>query len=175
VGLTGPGRNPVLTPRGRKLSPVQLSASSSDPGHRVRPATEGDHTFLFDLHIATMRELIEQTWGWDEPWQRENFTHRLQSCRVGIIEVAGRRVGAVWVEDGQDSLFLADLQVLPEFQRQGIGTAVVRELITEVGEKHIPIELAVLTINADARRLYERLGFKVVGEEEPLIYMRLES
>ncbi len=122
-----------------------------------------------------MRLLIEQTWGWDETWQRENFTQRLQSCRVGIIEVAGRRVGAVWVEDGQDALFLADLQVRPEFQRQGIGTAVVGDILADAVTRQIPIGLAVLQINADARGLYERLGFRAVGEEDPLIYMRLQQ
>jgi len=122
-----------------------------------------------------MRPLIEQTWGWDETWQRENFHQRLQSCRVGVIEVAGRSVGAVWVEEQAESLFLADLQVLPELQRRWIGTAVMRALITEAAEKHIPMELAVLRINADAQRLYERLGFRTVGEEDPFIYMRLDA
>ena len=43
--------------------------------------------FLFALHTLTMKDLITQTWGWDEVWQREDFERRLSRCRVSIIEV----------------------------------------------------------------------------------------
>jgi hypothetical protein len=32
----------------------------------LRPASEQDREFLYALHCSTMRDVIEQTWGWDD-------------------------------------------------------------------------------------------------------------
>lgn len=142
--------------------------------YQPRPASASDRGFLFALHKATMYETIEKTWGWDEAWQRGNFDRRFNEQTVSIIEVEGRAAGGLWLETRPDVLYVADFQVLPELQGRGIGTAVLRTLIAEAVERGVPIGLAVLPANPRAQRLYERLGFRVVGREDPFIYMRYE-
>src|SRR5438552_648388 len=47
------------------------------PAFELRSAQASDREFLFALHRATMRDVIERTWGsWDEPWQRAHFEAR---------------------------------------------------------------------------------------------------
>ncbi len=58
--------------------------------------------------------------------------------------------------------WIATLAVLPEYQGQGIGTALLHAC-----EEHIPlkrIRLCVRPTNDIAIRLYERYGYTTVGE-----------
>ena len=34
----------------------------------LRSISASDRDFLYALHVTTMREVIEKTWGWDEAW-----------------------------------------------------------------------------------------------------------
>jgi ribosomal protein S18 acetylase RimI-like enzyme len=133
----------------------------------LRPASEADHHFLFTLHARTMRHLIEQTWGWDEKWQRRDFARKLRRCRVSIIEVDQQSVGAIWIERHPRYVYITDLQVLPAFQGHGIGSAVLQEVIAETEGNKLSLRLSVLEINARAQRLYERCGFLVRRRSQP--------
>jgi ribosomal protein S18 acetylase RimI-like enzyme len=122
-----------------------------------------------------MREAIEKTWGWDEDWQRFDFEKRFGQYVVSIIEADGRDAGGLWLESSPDLIYIADFQVLPALQGRGIGTAVLQGLIAEGATRSVPVELAVLRVNARARRLYERLGFTVMEQGDPFIRMRHHS
>ncbi len=68
--------------------------------------------------------------------------------------------------DGLRSGYLYGLRVFGPFQRLGLGTALVargEELLCERGFRYATI--AVERENADARRLYERLGFRAIHEQ----------
>lgn len=143
--------------------------------YHLRRASESDKRFLYLLHCATMRDAIEKTWGWDDAWQRNEFEKRFREQLVSIIEAGGRDAGGLWLESSPHLIYIADLQVLPELQGRGIGTSVLRGLIADGAARYVPVELAVLQVNPRARRLYERLGFKVADERAPFIRMRHDA
>ena len=74
-----------------------------------------------------------------------------------------RDIGVVSVVRRATDIFLSNIELLPAYQGQGIGTHLIRALITEARQKGIPITLQVLKVNP-ARKLYERLGFSINGE-----------
>jgi tryptophanase len=113
-----------------------------------------------------MRPYIEATWGWQEAWQREYFAGKFEPRNRQIICVAGQDAGVVVVEKRAQELYLALIELLPQFQGQGVGTAVVRRLIDQAQDFALPLALHVLKSNGPARKLYERLGFQIVAEEE---------
>ncbi len=41
--------------------------------YSLRPATDDDYEFLYQLHAATIKPAVEATWGWDEVCQQERF------------------------------------------------------------------------------------------------------
>ena len=64
-----------------------------------------------------------------------------------------------------DTLFLANLQILPEEQVNGLGTSIIKAILAQAHDKGIPLFLQVLKVNP-ALHLYERPGFVVSGEAE---------
>jgi ribosomal protein S18 acetylase RimI-like enzyme len=142
---------------------------------RIRPAVEQDRAFLYALHCHTMRGMIEQTWGWDEAWQRADFDRRFMAYTVSIIEKDGRAVGGLVLESQPESIYIHEVQVSPEHQGLGIGAAVVRLVIEQAASRGVTVTLSVLEINPRARQLYERLGFRVTAFEAPFFRMQHDA
>ncbi len=132
-----------------------------------RDCTSEDETFLYGLHRATMRVYVEETWGgWDEAWQRDYFHQRFSPGAIRILQLDGVDIGLVSVQERTEELFLSSLEILPAFQRQGIGSQVVRALIEQASAQGKTVALKVLKSNRLARHLYQRLGFGVTGETD---------
>jgi len=142
---------------------------------RLRPAGEQDRSFLYALHCQTMRGIIEQTWGWDEAWQQEDFNRRFREYTVSIIEHAGGATGALVLESKPDSIYIHEVQVSPEHQGMGIGGAVVQSVIEQAASRRVAVTLSVLEVNPRARQLYERLGFKVTAFDAPFFRVRHDA
>jgi ribosomal protein S18 acetylase RimI-like enzyme len=138
----------------------------------LRPASDADKPALFTLHCETMRQAIEATWEWNEAWQREDFDRRFAACLVSVIEIQGHMAGAIWIEPDPQRIYIAELQVRPEWQGRGIGTAVLERTIAEGAAHGVPVELSVLEANPRARQLYERLGFEVIEKAPPFVHLR---
>jgi GNAT superfamily N-acetyltransferase len=73
----------------------------------------------------------------------------------GISEQAGRRTAELWLGDVFE---LAEIHVLPEYQGQGLGKALIRTLCDGRDERAV----ALSTHDADtaARHVYRSMGFK---------------
>ena len=143
------------------------------PAITYRPALPSDQAWLFALKIATMRDYVAAVYGWDEEVQRRMFAEKFDPARLRIIQVDGRDAGLLEVEEKEDHLFLARIEVLPALQNQGIGSSVIRSLLAEGGRKKKAVLLQVLRPNP-ARRLYDRLGFAVSTETTTHYQMRTD-
>jgi ribosomal protein S18 acetylase RimI-like enzyme len=88
-----------------------------------------------------------------------------------VIVADDENVGRLYVCRWPEELRLLDIALLPPRRNQGIGTRLIRDLLTEAGERGTPVTLFVEAHNP-ARRLYDRLGFVVVAPGE--VYDRLE-
>ena len=72
-------------------------------------------------------------------------------------------------------VYLAGIQILPQYQKQGIGTRVLGMVAAEAVGGQVPVTLHVGKRTPAARRLYERLGFRVVAEEGTRERMAMNS
>ena len=132
-----------------------------------RPALPEDVDFLYALHRSAMQTYVVQTWGeWDEDWQRARFEAHFDPALLRVIQFEGQDVGMLQVQERTEELFLVDLEILPRFQRRGIGTAVIQQLVELAASQGKPVALQVLKVNHSARALYQRLGFGVTGEKD---------
>jgi len=113
-----------------------------------------------------MREYIEKTWGWEDKWQQEYFARKFDPRKRQIIVIDEQDAGVIALEHRVEEHYLALIEILPVFQRSGVGTSIMRWLIDIAHKDGFPISLHVLKVNVPARQLYERLGFAVVQEED---------
>ncbi|HXO49861.1 MAG TPA: GNAT family N-acetyltransferase [Mycobacterium sp.] len=116
---------------------------------------------------------IIQTLNLDLARHREVFARQWQLAEVRIITVAGEDVGWLQTALADDAIFLGQLYLDGRFQRHGIGSRVMHVLIEDAMHAKKAITLAVVKINP-ARRLYDRLGFRVTHEDQHKVYMRRE-
>lgn len=137
----------------------------------LRPAGENDFPFLYALHTATMKEYVEQTWGWDEIFQETRFQETFVPGDTRIITLDGQDIGMLSIEERDAEVFLALIEIAPQHQHRGIGTAVIEKIIADGIRKSKPVLLHVLKVNP-AKRLYDRLGFSVVAETPTHFHMK---
>jgi ribosomal protein S18 acetylase RimI-like enzyme len=60
--------------------------------------------------------------------------------------------------------------IRPEFQRRGVGSGLLRELMQEAQSSRLPLKLRVLKVNP-AVHFYRRLGFAEVHSSAEHVYM----
>jgi len=87
---------------------------------------------------------------------------KLELCigEYTVISADGRKAGYYHFFRNEDGIpELDDLYLFPEFQNQGIGSAVIEKCCDEVSE---PVMLYVFIRNNRAVSLYQRLGFEIV-------------
>ena len=143
--------------------------------YALRPATNADYDFLYRLNKTTMRPVVEKTWGWDEAYQQTHFKQYFTLIDTFVITVAEADIGKLQVEKNRDTIFLTSIQILPEYQRNGIGTAIIQTLMDAAKTYRLEITLQVLKANSAARRLYEKLGFITYGETVMHYLMRFSA
>ncbi len=128
-----------------------------------RSAKEDDFGFLYMLHVDTMKDYVDKTWGWDDAFQESVFRKRYAPAEVQIITLNGRDIGMLSLEERSDDVFLRAIEIHSMYQRQNFGTMIVKQIVTDSIKKTKPVLLHVLKVNP-AKELYERLGFSVVEE-----------
>jgi GNAT superfamily N-acetyltransferase len=144
-----------------------------DPPIDIRPVTDADFPFLFRLQEILRRPALEATAGWDSAAQSVRLRATVRPGRDQIIVHAGRDIGVLGVTRQPHRLWLRRIQLLPDCQGKGIGTAILRAILAQGRAARLPVFLRVRRDNP-AVRLYERLGFRITGEDEARLEMTAE-
>ena len=136
--------------------------------YKFRDCTLKDFEFLFELKKQSFKLYVDKIWGWRDEEQRERLKKDLDEhiSHKQIIVLENKAIGVYAkhiTEDGE--CFINEISLLKEYQGQGIGTEILSKQIEENKSKNIRTILQVFKDNP-AKRLYERLGFKIYGETE---------
>lgn len=161
--------------------PEPSQAAAADV--HVRRATEADVDFLAGVILEANRARLSKREGWDpERWHSgareivvKNVAGETPDSTSYVVELAGERVGRLRIVRPGEQIYLAGLQILPPWQGQGIGMTVVGMVREEAEAAGLPLRLDVEKDNPDARRLYLRLGFRVIEEREDREVMEAEQ
>ncbi|KZN35737.1 hypothetical protein N474_18290 [Pseudoalteromonas luteoviolacea CPMOR-2] len=137
----------------------------------LRPATEVDKPYLLALRKQTMTEHLERQGIF---LSNEAHLSRLEDhykCSH-LILIDNNKVGTLKYLQTQDRLEIMQLQISPKYQGLGLGTAVIKYIVTQTA--HLPTYLTVLKDNP-AKHLYEQLGFIITSEDEYEFHMVLPA
>ena len=141
---------------------------------QLRPATQDDYDFVYEVKKLALGPYIEKTWGWDEEQQIELHKKDFTPEYLKIILREDEQIGILRVVEEPEKIYLHQIYILPDYQRGGIGTYLIKEVIEQARENGRILTLQFLKANP-VRDLYERLGFKVVGQDEYHIQMEWEG
>ena len=147
----------------------------------LRPATDADRDFLFDVYASTRtEELAPVPWSDDEKdaflrqqaeAQDAHYRGTYTDTTYSVILTGGEPAGRLYVARWEDEIRIVDIALLPEHRGNGLGTALLQELIEESEAAGKPLSIHVEQ-NNPARPLYDRLGFEEAGEFGVYVLMR---
>lgn len=129
-----------------------------------------ENTVITDMDAIGARKAAElEKRCFSSPWELEEYEKSRQredfSCLCAYTD--GEFSGFLMAFHVLDECHLLDIATEEKFRRQGVGAALIRELMKRAGEKDGGvIYLEVREKNQAARGLYEKLGFVPVGKRK---------
>lgn len=142
--------------------------------YSYRRASSSDKKAIFDFYRFVMREFIEKVWGWNEEWQLDDFEKRFIPENINLVYFGNDLVGYSQLDDQFSCKHLRMLVIHPAHQGNGIGTNLLRLIISSNKEKSVQLSLEVLKINTNARKFYEKRGFTVERETSTSYVMKFQ-
>jgi ribosomal protein S18 acetylase RimI-like enzyme len=151
----------------------------------LRPVRPGDEAFLRRLILDTIGAELGAS-AWPEPMRSHlldiQYAARRHSHGAVIPETSSHIIQA----DGADAgwlvttalpheVRLVEIMVLPEWRGRGVGTATIRQLLSDAAAACTPVRLRVNVTNRAAIALYERLGFRRIDGDEVQHLMEYSS
>ena len=158
-------------------------ASEAKNDIAVRPATRDDIDFVARVLLFANLEQHEKREGWNEAAFLEGaragtddeVQGKVKDSTTYVVLFQGERVGRLRVVRTGEQLEIAGIQLLPEYQNRGIGSAVIESLIQEGKTQNVPVVLEVGKDNPNAKRLYLRLGFEQLSENHDRFLMGIRD
>ncbi len=131
--------------------------------YELRKSESKDSELIYSIKKNALGEYIKLTWGWDEELQRKMHEKEMLLENISLIVIDKNEIGTVGKIVNENEIIICRLYIIDKFQSYGIGSDIVKNIIKENPDKSI--RLGVLKVNMRAKKLYEKLGFVVYGEE----------
>ena len=136
----------------------------------LRPATPADEQFVYDVKKEALGPYITEVFGWDEEAQMRFHMEEYQMENSYIILETTHSIGWLAFHQEGEVLVIDHLYLLPESQGKGVGKQLLSFVLETADRNENRVQLGVLKVNP-ARRLYERCGFTIIGENEHFYFM----
>jgi ribosomal protein S18 acetylase RimI-like enzyme len=147
----------------------------------LRPAREADGPLLLSLYASTRAdELASVPWSAEQEAafvaqqfavQAAHYATHYAGLSADVILVDDEPAGRLLVARWANEIRIVDISILPEFRGRGAGGVLLRRLLDEATAAGKRVTIHVELGNR-ALGLYERLGFRPVGEHG--VYLRME-
>ena len=133
-----------------------------------RPVSSDDEDFLIEVYASTRAEEVAGL-PWDANQrdgfmrmqfaaQQQDYQRRFPDGDHRLMLVDGRPAGRVYLARSENEIRILDIALAPEHRNKGIGTRIIKDLLTEASQSRKPVRVYVEQFNP-ALALFERLGF----------------
>jgi GNAT superfamily N-acetyltransferase len=155
---------------------------TSRPLPDLRPQIGDDGPFLRELFISRRWQETLAATGWNDQQrlaflhsqadlQQQHYARQYADAAFMLITQHSQPIGRLCVLHSDNEVRLVDLALLPAWQRQGLGTALLEAVVALADQAGKPCTLSVEPFSP-AHRLYERLGFAPLNLQGPYLQMR---
>ncbi len=140
-----------------------------------------------NMHIRDFKALdfegLSQLWiltDLGNPQRGDNLDIILNSIQLGgkmlVVEnERGKVIGTSWMTFDGRRIHLHHFGIHPDYQRKGLGLQLAKESLKFVKEKGYQVKLEVHKNNRAAIALYQKLGFKYLGDYDVYIIRDIKS
>ncbi len=128
-----------------------------------------------DIKIETMRQehidglvAIEKA-SFSKPWTKQGFESELANDTANFLVAVydNREIGYIGFHVVLDEGDVANIAVLPEYRRCGVGKILLENAVRVCKEKKLAfLSLEVRKSNENAIALYKKFDFEIVGERK---------
>jgi ribosomal protein S18 acetylase RimI-like enzyme len=148
----------------------------------LRPVGPDDNDFLLELYASTRAEELAMV-----PWtseqrqafvrmqftaQQTEYQQMFPEATHEVILLSARPVGQLHVARLETEIRIIDITIMPLQRNGGIGTFLLRELLSEAARMGLVVRIYIESYNPSLR-LFERLGFRKI--EQQGIHLLLEG
>ena len=122
-----------------------------------------------------MKWYIEKIYGWDTDIQREKTKHEIENHKndMRIIEIDNNDVGVTTFYEENNEYVVGLIIVHPDYRGKGVATNIIKKYIDIAKKNNKNIKIKTYKLNP-AKKLYERLGFKIYNEDDTHVYLKIE-
>jgi ribosomal protein S18 acetylase RimI-like enzyme len=140
----------------------------------LRPIRAGDESFLYLVYASTReQELAPLDWSNEQKnaflqmqflAQHQYYQQNYADAAWDVILVDDQPAGRLYVARWPQEIRVIDIALLPKYRNAGIGGTLLRGLQAEAEQAGKKLSIHVEQFNP-ARRLYERLGFRIIADQ----------
>jgi ribosomal protein S18 acetylase RimI-like enzyme len=138
-----------------------------------RQMTRKDLPQIISMSRENMASIIFSSWGVE--YRDEDLLHLLlePNAFTEVLESDGRIIAYYSVEERNDNLFINSIQVLKEYQGQGLGREMLARIEARAKENELRgIELWVQITNHPAMDFYRHMDYRTVSRQGNNYLMR---
>jgi ribosomal protein S18 acetylase RimI-like enzyme len=139
-----------------------------------RPIKSEDHPFLYEVFCSTRPDVMEAQLSPDEmerflrmqfQAQHNYYQEAFPDAQYCVLVGGDDReaIGRLYVDHRANEVKILDIALLPKYRCQGIGSAIVQEVLEQAHADGKPVRIHV-ELNGREIQFYERLGFVKIGE-----------
>lgn len=143
-------------------------------GIGLRPMTDADLPFTAALYASTREEELAPI-----PWpvetkraflaqqhaaQHAHYRQHYRGMEAAIVERDGAAIGRLYLYEMPTEIRIVDISLMPAARRQGIGAALLRDVLASAAPSGRNVTIHVEK-NNPARSLYARLGFTILDDD----------
>lgn len=142
-------------------------------GITLRPITSEDMDFLYQVYASTRAdELAIVDWSQEQKdaflqmqfdAQHRYYQEYYANASFDVILRDSQPIGRLYLDRREDEVRIVDIAILPEHRNAGVGTALLRDIMSEAASMGKVVTIHVEKFNP-ALRLYRRLGFRQKGD-----------
>ena len=139
----------------------------------LRAVEVGDEEFVYQVYASTREaEMALVDWTAEQKAaflrmqvsaQTDHYKNYYPRAQYHVIQREDVLIGRLITDQSPKNILIIDITLLPQYRAAGIGTAVMKNLMSYAEEINLPIILRVEFFNP-ALNLYARLGFVKTGE-----------
>jgi GNAT superfamily N-acetyltransferase len=140
----------------------------------LRPARPEDDPFLREVYAETRAEELNHA-GLDADQrqafidmqfnaQKADYLRRFPKADYDVVEYESQPIGRLYVAGSDDEVRILDVTLVSSSRNRGIGTHLLRRLLSEAREEKLPVRIYVENASRSVR-LFESLGFSCTDRQ----------